>query len=136
VIWAGYSVLSRRVANVSSDAITGFCLATAALATLIHFASEQTVWPADLWQWAAIVLLGLGPVGLAFYVWDIGVKRGDIQVLGAASYATPLVSTALLIGAGYASYSHTLLIACVLVTAGALLASSELLFNRGSSRSQ
>src|ERR1700748_923994 len=83
VVWGVYSVASRRVAHVPSDAITGFCLVTAALATIVHFVVEPTVWPANAWQWAAIVGLGLGPVGLAFYVWDIGVKRGDIQVLGA-----------------------------------------------------
>ena len=45
-------------------------------------------------QWLAIVALGIGPVGIAFFVWDIGMKRGDIRVLGAASYATPVLSTA------------------------------------------
>ena len=40
--------------------------------------------------------------GAAFYTWDIGMKRGDIRVLGAASYATPLFSTAFLILAGFA----------------------------------
>jgi drug/metabolite transporter (DMT)-like permease len=130
LVWSTYSVLSRRFAHVSSDAITGFCLATAALAALVHIAVEPTVWPADAWQWAAIVGLGLGPVGLAFYVWDIGVKHGDIQVLGAASYAAPLLSTAILVATGYAAYSHTLLIACLLITAGAVLAASELLFGR------
>lgn len=128
--WSSYSVLSRRLAHVPSDAITGFCLATSALAALVHFATEPTVWPADAWQWAAIVGLGLGPVGLAFYVWDIGVKHGDIQVLGAASYSAPLLSTAILVGTGYAKYSHTLLIACLLITAGAALAASDLLFRR------
>jgi drug/metabolite transporter (DMT)-like permease len=88
------------------------------------------VWPANAWQWAAIVGLGLGPVGLAFYVWDIGVKHGDIQVLGAAAYSAPLLSTAILVLTGYAAYSNTLLIACLLITAGAILAASELLFRR------
>jgi drug/metabolite transporter (DMT)-like permease len=130
VAWAAYSVLSRRFAHVPSDAITGFCLATALLAALVHLAVEPTVWPADSGQWAAIVGLGLGPVGLAFYVWDIGVKRGDIQVLGAASYCAPLLSTTILILAGYARYSHLLLAAALLITAGALLAASDLLFRR------
>src|SRR5688500_4365404 len=130
--WSSYSVLSRRFAHVPSDAITGFCLATAVLAAIVHLAIEQTVWPNSPLQWAAIVGLGLGPVGLAFYVWDIGVKHGDIQVLGAASYSAPLLSTAILVIAGYASYSHTLLIACLLITAGAVLAASDLLFRRKS----
>jgi drug/metabolite transporter (DMT)-like permease len=63
-------------------------------------------------------------------VWDIGVKHGDIQVLGAVSYSAPLLSTGLLVLTGYAAYSNTLLIACLLITAGALLAASDLLFHR------
>ncbi len=130
VVWASYSVLSRRLASVPSEAITGFCLATALLAVPCHLLLEQTVWPETIWQWAAIVALGLGPIGLAFYVWDIGVKKGDIQVLGAASYSAPLLSTLILILTGYAQYSHVVLIACLLITAGAVLAAWNLLFGR------
>lgn len=130
VAWSSYSVLSRRFASVPSEAITGFCLATAALAAICHMLLEPTIWPDNLWQWAAIVGLGLGPVGLAFYVWDIGVKQGDIQVLGAASYSAPLLSTLLLIITGYASYSHIILVACLLITAGAVLAAWDLLFRQ------
>ncbi len=130
VTWGAYSVLSRRVAHVPSDAITGFCLATAGLAAIVHVVIEPTIWPANAWQWAAIVGLGLGPVGLAFYVWDIGVKRGDIQILGAASYATPLLSTAILVLAGYATLTPMLAVAALLVTAGAVIAASDLLFRR------
>jgi drug/metabolite transporter (DMT)-like permease len=128
--WSSYSVLSRRFASVPSEAITGFCLATAILAAICHFAFEQTVWPDTAWQWAAVLGLGLGPVGLAFYVWDIGVKQGDIQVLGAASYLTPLLSTLVLILTGYAAYTHLVLIACLLITAGAIVAAKDLLFAR------
>lgn len=126
--WSSYSVLSRRFAHVPSDAIAGFCLATAVLAGICHLLLETTVWPTNAWQWAAVIGLGLGPVGLAFYVWDIGVKRGDIQVLGAASYATPLLSTIILIAGGYAQYSHLLLVACLLITAGAVLAAKDMIF--------
>ena len=55
-------------------------------------------------------------------------KHGDIQVLGAACYATPLLSTALLIAFGFAAYSNLLLVACLLITAGGVLAASDLLF--------
>lgn len=128
--WSSYSVLSRRFADVPSDAITGFCLVTAVLSGISHLLLEQTVWPDNLWQWVAIVALGLGPVGLAFYVWDLGVKRGDIQVLGAASYAAPLLSTSVLILTGYAAYSSNVLIACLLITAGAVLAARDMIFRR------
>ncbi len=127
-IWGAYSVLSRRVAHVPSGAITGFCLATALLATVVHFAIEPTIWPADAGQWLAIIGLGLGPVGLAFYLWDVAVKHGDIQLIGAASYATPLLSTGLLIAVGYAAFTPPILVAALLITAGAVLAASDLLF--------
>ena len=122
LIWASYSVLSRRYATVTSDAVTGFCIGTAILAAAVHFAIEPTIWPDSPLQWLAIIALGLGPVGLAFYVWDIGVKHGDIQLLGATSYAAPLLSTALLIATGYAPYGHLLLLACALIIAGAVIA--------------
>jgi drug/metabolite transporter (DMT)-like permease len=128
--WSSYSVLSRRFAGVSTDAVTGFCIAAALLAVPFHLLFEQTVWPDDLWQWAAIVGLGLGPVGLAFYVWDIGVKHGDIQVVGASAYAAPLLSTTILIITGYAAYSHTILVACLLITAGAVIAARDLILRR------
>jgi drug/metabolite transporter (DMT)-like permease len=128
--WSSYSVLSRRFASVPSEAIMGFCLATSVLAATCHLLFEQTVWPDQPLQWLSVILLGLGPVGLAFYVWDIGVKRGDIQVLGAASYLTPLLSTIVLIAAGFAEYTHIVLVACLLITAGAIVAAWDMLFRR------
>ena len=101
--WAIYSVLSRRFADVPSDAVVGFCLATAVLAAISHIVFEQTHWPENLGQWLAVAALGIGPVGAAFYVWDIGMKRGDIRVLGVASYLAPLLSTLFLVLAGYAA---------------------------------
>src|SRR5262249_31557688 len=89
LVWAAYSVLSRRLKSVPSDAVVGFCAATALLAAAVHVVAEPTVWPRTPVQWLAIIGLGIGPVGIAFFAWDIGMKRGDIRVLGAASYATP-----------------------------------------------
>lgn len=129
VFWAGYSVLSRRVATVPTDAVTGFCLATSALSFAAHLALESTVMPRGS-EWLAIAGLGLGPVGLAFFLWDIGVKRGDLPVLGAASYAAPLLSTLVLIGAGRAEPTWTVAIACLLITCGASLAAKDLILRR------
>ena len=67
------------------------------------------------------LLLGLGPVGLAFFVWDIGVKQGDIQLLGVASYAAPVLSTLALIATGMAQATGTVLLAAVLIAGGAAL---------------
>jgi len=126
-VWAAYSVLSRRLAAVPTDAVAGFCLATAALAAIAHVFAEPTVWPDNGTQWLAIAALGVGPVGLAFYVWDIGMKRGDIRVLGAAAYATPLLSTTFLILAGFAKPTATLAGAAVLIAGGGLIAAKDML---------
>ncbi|MCE8544795.1 EamA family transporter [Ruegeria pomeroyi] len=120
--WSGYSVLSRRLGNAPTSSVAIFCLATAAASWGLHFMVEETVWPRDTLGWASTLALGLGPVGLAFYVWDIGVKRGDIQLLGTSSYAAPLLSTLVLVISGIAAPSWVLAISALLITGGALLA--------------
>jgi drug/metabolite transporter (DMT)-like permease len=126
-VWAAYSVMSRKLKSIPTDAVAGFCLATALLAAIVHGAVEVTVWPDRAAQWLAILALGVGPVGAAFYAWDIGMKRGDIRVLGAASYATPLLSTAFLIMAGFAKPSASIAIAAVLIAGGGLIAAKDML---------
>ena len=126
-VWAGYSVLSRRFVGVPTAAVAGFCLATAVLAALCHVAFETTVWPRTTSEWLAVAALGIGPVGAAFYVWDIGVKRGDIRLLGVASYAAPILSTFFLVLAGFAEASVTLWFAALLIAGGGLLAAKDLL---------
>lgn len=120
--WAGYSVLSRRAGDAPTASVAVFCLGTSALSLPLHLMFEQTVLPATALGWASIAGLGLGPVGFAFYVWDIGCKKGDIQLLGTSSYAAPLLSTLVLIAAGIAAPSMTLLWAAVLITGGAAIA--------------
>lgn len=120
--WAGYSILSRRLGAVPTASVAVFCLATAALSVPFHLALEETVLPQGAFGWLSVAALGLGPVGLAFYVWDIGVKRGDIQLLGVASYAAPLLSTLALVAAGFAEASARIGLAAALITAGAALA--------------
>jgi len=121
-VWAGYSVLSARVGEVPTDAVAGFCLVTAALSLACHLAFETTIWPADATQWGAVLLLGIGPVGAAFYLWDIGCKRGDVRLLGVTAYAAPVLSTLILVATGYASPGPALALACLLIVAGALTA--------------
>ena len=120
--WSGYSLLSRRLGDVPTEAVAGFCLATAILSLGLHLAVEETVWPATPTQWLAVLGLGLGPVGGAFFVWDHGVKRGDIRLLGAASYSAPVLSTLVLIALGLAALTWSVVAACVLVTLGAVVA--------------
>ncbi|HEX2017534.1 MAG TPA: DMT family transporter [Aurantimonas sp.] len=131
--WSSYSLLSRRFGEVPSDVVTGFCAATALLSLLAHLAFEATVMPANGAEWLAVLALGLMPVGAAFYVWDYAVKRGDIQLIGAASYAAPLLSTLILVAAGETAMSPAIVLAAILVTGGASLAALPL-FRRLSRR--
>ncbi|MFT4783776.1 MAG: drug/metabolite transporter (DMT)-like permease [Paracoccaceae bacterium] len=120
--WAGYSVISRRLGAVPTQSVVVFCIACAVLSGLAHLALEKTAWPESTLGWLSIAGLGIGPVGLAFFVWDIGVKHGDIQLLGVASYAAPVLSTFALVMAGIAPATPTLLGAALLITGGAALA--------------
>jgi drug/metabolite transporter (DMT)-like permease len=130
VIWAIYSVTSRKFGEVPTDAVGGFCGATAGLALLCHLALEPTVWPATPLAWGALLLLGLGPVGGAFFAWDRGMKRGNMRALSGLSYGTALLSTLLLIAAGKAEATPAVGIACLAIVGGAALASRELWHRR------
>ncbi len=128
--WSAYSLMSRRFGAVPTDVVTGFCAMSALLSALSHLALETTVWPATTGQWLAVLGLGLGPVGAAFYAWDYGVKKGDIQVLGASSYAAPLLSTLMLILFGFGEPTLPVLAACMLITGGAVLAAKDMLVRK------
>lgn len=122
VIWSGYSVLSRLVRSVPTDAVGWFCGVTALLALVCHRLWEQTVWPANLTEWIGVVGLGLGPVGIAFFTWDHGVKHGNIQLLGTLAYSAPLISVVLLVLAGYGQATVAVIGASILIVIGSLIA--------------
>ncbi len=127
--WSIYSVTNRRFGSVPTDTVAGFCAAAALLGFISHALFETWVMPTAT-QWGAILLLGLGPVGAAFFVWDYGTKHGHIQALGALAYGAPLLSTLLLIAFGQAEATWSVALACGLIVGGALLASLELLRRR------
>ena len=131
LLWSAYSLLSRRFAAVPTRIVTWYCAATSLLSFACHLVLEDTVWPVGTSQWLAVLGLGLLPVGAAFYVWDYGVKHGNIQILGAASYAAPLLSTLVLIVAGTAEPDIRIVAACLLITFGAALAAKNMLLRRG-----
>ncbi len=122
LIWSGYSVLSRLVKQVSTDAAGWFCLVTGLLALGCHLLWEETVWPQSAVQWIGVLGLGLGPVGLAFFTWDYAIKHGNLQLLGVMAYAAPLISILLLVLAGEADADLTLALACAAIVGGSLIA--------------
>ena len=128
-VWAAYSVMSRKLKAVPTDAVAGFCLATARAGRARASACRDDGLAGDNGQWLAIDRARRsGPSARRSIVWDIGMKRGDIRVLGAASYATPLLSTAFLILAGFAQPTATIAIAAVLIAGGGLIAAKDMVW--------
>jgi len=130
VVWATYSIGARRYRRVPTDAVGGFCLGACVLSTVAHFGLETTA-PILSAQWPVVLAIGAGPVGIAFFLWDIGMKRGDIRALGAAAYATPLLSTLLLLAFGGGRLTWRIAFAALLITVGGLLAGRNLVRRRG-----
>ena len=97
--WGRYSNLTRRWAgsgdtdgsSSGSGGVAFFMLATGvALLLLRLFSMEVSVWnPRAL---AEVLFLGLA-TSLAYVCWDVAMRRGDIVLIGAASYFTPFLST-------------------------------------------
>ncbi|GGO85500.1 membrane protein [Marinobacterium nitratireducens] len=121
LIWSGYSVSSRLVSSVPTDAVGWFCGATSLLGLVCSLLWETWIWPQGI-QWLGVVGLGLGPVGVAFFTWDLGTKRGDLRLLGVLAYGAPLVSTLLLVLFGFTPASWGLALSSLLIVGGALLA--------------
>ena len=126
-IWSSYSVANRRFQTVPSSAVLWYCLVTTILAGASHLmidAQNMTLsldFPAS--TWIAILGLGFGPVGIAFFCWDTGVKKGNLSLLGVLSYTAPALSTAWLGLFTDAQLTTGQIIACLLITSGALFAS-------------
>ncbi|WP_334178067.1 EamA family transporter [Pseudoxanthomonas sp.] len=120
LIWSLYSVLNRRHADVPTAAITVACAGVAVLGAIAHLLGERTVAPTT-GQWIVLVLMGIGPVGAAFWLWDHGTKRGDIALLGSLSYLAPLLSTLLLVVSGRAQAHWIQAVAIALLLVGAWL---------------
>ncbi len=121
VVWALYSVLARRFTQVPSGAVVGFCGVTAMLAAALHGLIGTWVMP-GLLAWVAMIAMGIGPVGVAFALWDIGMKRGDPRLLGTFAFATPVLSTLLLTAAGLAPFTAITVLASMLVAVGGYVA--------------
>ena len=120
VIWATYSLATTKVPRFPTPAIGLFALVSGVLAIGAHFLFEPaaSISTAD---WLLLVVLGVGPLGGAFYLWDAALKIGDPRRIGLLAFLTPLLSTALLVVVSGNSLSWQLLVATGLIVGGALL---------------
>ena len=119
-IWATYSLLTKRVAAFPTTAIGLFGLVSGLLSLLCHVLME----PAVILQardWALLAVLGLGPLGASFYLWDKALKLGDPRHIGILSYLTPLASTTLLVLVSGRDFSASLALATAMIICAAVL---------------
>lgn len=135
LVWSSYSVINRRFSEVPSSIIGGICGLVAVAGLVCHLLFETSVTP-DFYQWAAIIALGLGPVGLAFFAWDHATKHGNLAMLGALSYLAPLISTVLLIAVGRSHASPFLIVPALLIIVGAVIATSRSMTPKPDSETQ
>ena len=129
LIWSVYSVASRKMSGAPTMLIGAYCGITSLLSFICHLLFEKTVTVTGV-QWIPVLLLGLGPVGLAFFAWDYGMKKGNIKLLGTLSYAAPLLSSILLVLSGMAAFSWSLLAACALIMAGSFITAIDKFFSK------
>ncbi|MBW3656939.1 MAG: EamA family transporter, partial [Gemmatimonadetes bacterium] len=115
-----YSLLTRRVAAFPTAAIGLFGLVSGLLSLLCHWLLEPAVMPAAN-DWLLLAVMGLGPLGAAFFLWDKALKQGDARHIGILSYLTPLASTALLLLVTGRGLSAAIALAAVLIIGAAVL---------------
>ena len=119
-IWATYSLLTKRVAAFPTTAIGLFGLVSGVLSLLCHGVLEPavTLQPRD---WALLAVLGLGPLGASFFMWDKALKLGDARHIGILSYITTLASTALLMVVSGRPFSWSIGLATVMIISAAVM---------------
>jgi drug/metabolite transporter (DMT)-like permease len=120
VIWATYSLGTTKVPSFPTPAIGLFALVSGVLAISAHFVFEPAA-TISTTDWLLLLVMGIGPLGGAFYLWDAALKIGDPRRIGLLAFLTPLLSTALLLVVSGSALSWQLLLATGLIVGGALL---------------
>ena len=126
--WALYSLLTKRLPPFSTEAVAAFCALSSLLSLGAHFllgGSWGDFRAAAGQDWLLLLLIGLGPMGAAFFLWDAALKRGDPRSIGALAYLTPLLSTLNLVLFAGQRLTPVSLAAMVLIISGAVVGSWE-----------
>jgi drug/metabolite transporter (DMT)-like permease len=130
LVWASYSLVSKRLPHFPSTAVGGFCLVSGVLSLVLYLVSSSL----DLhplaalsgMDWLALFLLGVGPMGVAFLTWDAALKRGDPRLIGSLSYITPFTSTLVLVLLGGKRLTWVSGLAILLIIGGAIISSRDI----------
>jgi len=120
IIWSTYSLATNRIGSFPTPAVGVFALVAGLLSIAMHFLFEEQV-ALSSFEWLILVLLGLGPLGAAFYFWDYAIKKGNPQEIGLLSFLTPLLSTSLLLIITGQPISWLLGLSAALIVGGSLI---------------
>lgn len=120
IIWSTYSLATNRIGSFPTPAVGVFALVAGLLSLAMHFLFEEQV-ALSSFEWLILVLLGLGPLGAAFYFWDYAIKKGNPQEIGLLSFLTPLLSTSLLLIITGQPISWLLGLSAALIVGGSLI---------------
>lgn len=120
VIWSTYSLGTKKLGSFPTAAVGLFGFVAGILSLIAHFLveSQASIAGADI-VW--LILLGLGPLGGSFYLWDYALKHGDAQRIGLIAFLTPLLSTIMLLVVTQSPLSPLLLAAAALIFGGAAI---------------
>ncbi|WP_306258681.1 DMT family transporter [Pararhizobium sp. IMCC21322] len=119
--FAVYSV-GRSFARVETN-VVGPSLALAGMGALIaHAVFEPLYWPTS-GQWAAIVLMGIGPFTVANIFWDKATRAGSAATISSLAFLTPLVAITLLAVLGLGAVTAATVAGALLAIIGAFLSS-------------
>ena len=131
--WSSYSLMTKRLPKFPTAAVGGFCLVSGVLSLALYFANNSS-WDVLLEltrrDWLYLLILGIGPLGLAFFFWDAALKRGDPRIIGSMAYITPLTSTLLLVVLGGKSLTLVSGAAMLLIIGGAVAGSLDVFRGR------
>ncbi len=119
-IWASYSLWTRRVPAFPTAAIGLFGVVSGLLSLACHWALEPAV-TLSVQDWILLAVMGLGPLGAAFFLWDKALKLGDARQIGILSYITPLASTVLLLLVSGRPLTGSIALAAALIIGAAVV---------------
>lgn len=119
-IWASYSLLCKKLKDITTASIGLFCLVSGLLSLICHLVFE-TPYSLKITEAPILILLGVGPMGLAFFLWDKSLKQGDPRIIGSLSYLTPLLSTVLLVLFAAGNFTWVVFWAMAFIISGAVI---------------
>jgi len=122
IVWSTYSLLIKKTPAVPSSMVGLYCLVSAALSYICHLLFETSYTPTDV-DWVFLICMGVGPMGLAFFLWDWALRRGDVRVIGSISYLIPVFATAWLVLFAAKDLLWSTVMAMILILGGAAIGS-------------